>query len=203
MLLYDCPNPAPNPRRVRIYLHEKGLSLPLREVSLMAREHKSRDFLAKNPLGQVPALETDDGTVISESVSICRYLEALHPSPPLFGNTPLDIALTDMWLRRVENVLMQPVGMVWVHTHPYTAGLGTQYKDFGEASRERALKAMSWFDAQLQGRTFLAGDTYSVADIALLTTLDFSTWIGLPMPADCPELARWHAVVAARPSAMA
>src|ERR1700761_6114970 len=102
MILYGAPNPAPNPRRVRIFLAEKGIELAETPVDLMKREHKSPEHVARNSLGQVPTLELDDGTTISETVSICRYLEALHPEPPMFGRTPVEQALVDMWIRRIE-----------------------------------------------------------------------------------------------------
>ena len=123
MLFYDSPNPAPNPRRVRIFAAEKGIELPSKEVSIPKREQKAEDFVAKNPRGQTPILELDDGTVIAESVAIMRYLEAEHPEPPLFGTTAREIAEIEMWCRRVEMILMPPVGAVWVHTHPFTAAL--------------------------------------------------------------------------------
>ena len=123
MLFYDSPNPAPNPRRVRIFAAEKGIELPSKEVSIPKREQKAEDFVAKNPRGQTPILELDDGTVIAESVAIMRYLEAEHLEPPLFGTTSREIAEIEMWCRRVEMILMPPVGAVWVHTHPFTAAL--------------------------------------------------------------------------------
>ena len=123
MLFYDSANPAPNPRRVRIFAAEKGISLPMKDVSILAREQKSPEFVAKNPRGQTPALELDDGTVIAESVAICRFLEALHPDPPLFGKSPREIGLVEMWNRRVEMIAMNPVGQVWVHIHRFTAAL--------------------------------------------------------------------------------
>ena len=200
MLLYNAPDPAPNPRRVRLFLAEKSIAIPMQDVSLMKREHKAEDFVAKNPAGQLPALELDDGTVIAESVSICRYLEALHPETPLFGDTPEAMAQIDMWGRRAENMLMIPVGMVWIHSHPFTAGLGHQFTDFGEASKGRVAKAMRWIDAQLADRDYLAGGHYSMADIILLTTVDFAAWIGEPMPEDVPHLRGWHERVTARES---
>lgn len=203
MILYSAPNPAPNPRRVLLYLAEKGLTVPTTDLSLYKREHKAPEFVQKNGRGQVPTLELDDGTIIAESISICRYFEALHPSPPMFGTTPLEIAHIDMWLRRVETVLMTPVGMVWVHTHPLTAKLLTQFVAWGEDNRPRALDAMRWFDAQLAGKQFLAGPSYSIADIALLTTIDFAAFIGVPMPAECDHLHRWHQRVSTRPNARA
>ena len=204
MLLYDVPKIAPNPRRVRIYLAEKGISVPTKTVDLMKREQKSPDYLALYPPGQVPSLVIDDGRVIGESIAICRYFEALHPEPPLFGNDPVSIAETDMWLRRVEMTLMMPVGQVWVNCHPLTAKIVPhQYTEFGEANRPRAFDAMARFDQTLSDRPFLAGEHYSIADIVMLTTIDFASFIGLPMPDTLPHLADWHRRVSERPSAAA
>ena len=128
-----------------MYLAEKGLTPPYTDVDLAKREHKAPDFLAMNSLGQVPTLVLDDGTVISESVAICRYFEALHPEPPLFGRSPLEQASVEMWIRRLELQLMTPVSLFWVNAHPLTAGLHSQkYKDYGEAQKRRALDRMLW-----------------------------------------------------------
>lgn len=203
-ILYDAPNPAPNPRRVRIYLAEKGLSVPLQSLSIVGGEHKGDEFVAKYPPGQLPVLALDDGRMIGESVAICRYFEALHPEPPLFGTDPVSIAEIDMWMRRVEFTLMMPVGNIWAHTHPFTARVvKPQYKDFGESNRPRVDAAMRRFDNVLVDSEYLAGDQYSMADILLLTTIDFATFIGAGMPDDMPALAAWHARVSARPSALA
>lgn len=200
MKLYGAPNPAPNPRRVRIYVAEKGLDLPEIAVDLRAREHKGAEHRARNPAGQVPTLVLDDGRALSESVSICRYLEALHPDPPLFGSSAFETAEIDQWIRRVEFILASPVAMFWRHAHPFTAALLSQFPAFGESNRQIAAQAMRWFDMQLAERDHLAGG-YSMADICLLTSIDFAGWIGLAMPDDCAHLARWHAAVSARPSA--
>ena len=203
-LLHDAPYPAPNPRRVRIFLSEKGLTLPTREVSIVKGEHKSADFLTKYSPGQLPVLELDDGRMLGESVAICRYLEALHPDPPLFGTDPLSVGEVDMWIRRVEMTLMMSVGNVWVHTHPLTARIvKPQYTEFGESNRPRAILAMERFDRVLADTPFVAGNTYSMADIILLTTIDFANFIGVKMPDDLPDLADWHARVSTRPSARA
>lgn len=202
MKLYGAPNPAPNPRRVRIFLAEKGIDLPETAVDLRRREQKGAEHRARNPAGQVPTLELDDERAISESVSICRYLEALHPEPPLFGRDAYGAAEVDQWIRRVEFIAMMPVANFWRHAHPFTAGLLTQHKEFGESNREAAAQAMRWFEGQLAGAEFLAGE-FSMADICLLTTVDFAAWTGLPMPEACPHLARWHERVSARPSANA
>jgi glutathione S-transferase len=203
MKLYGAPMPAPNPRRVRIFLAEKGVELAETPLDLRRREHKSPEHLARNSLGQVPALELDDGTVISETVAICRYLEALHPDPPLFGATALEQAMVDMWIRRIEFVLMQPVGGYWRHAHPFTARLLTQYKDFGESNRGAYQRAQAWLDRELAERPFVAGETFGMADICALSTVDFATWIGLELDPDNARLAAWHARVSARPSANA
>ena len=203
MLLYDSPMPAPNPRRVRIFAAEKGIDLPRSEVSIPRREQKAADFLAKNPRGQTPILELDDGTVIAESVAIMRYLEALHPEPPLFGTTPIEIAQIEMWSRRVELILMMTVGAVWVHTHAFTAAIPGRNEAWGETNRPRVEAAFRFFDQSLADRDFLAGNSYSAADILLLTTADFAEFIGCGMPQDCENLRDWHQRVSARPSAQA
>jgi glutathione S-transferase len=201
-IFYDAPNPAPNPRRVRMFLAEKGLEVPTRQLSIIKGEHKSAEFTAKYPQGQVPVLELDDGRLIGESISICRYFEALNPEPPLFGTDALSMAETDMWIRRVEFTLMMPVGQIWMHTHPFTARVVVpQYADFGESNRPKAEAAMRRLDQSLQDRPFIAGEHYSMADIVLLTTIDFAGFIGVPMPQELNALHDWHVRVSARPSA--
>ena len=203
MKLYNEHNPAPNPRRVRMFLAEKGISIPLVHVPMRQGAHKSAEFMQKNSLGQVPVLELDDGSTLAESIAICRYLEELHPKPVLFGDDAWQRAQVEMWTRRIEFALMSRIGAVWINTHKYTAHLGTQYKDFGEASRLRAIKAMYWLDDELKDREFLAIGFYTIADIVALTTIDFATFIGIDMPEELTSLRAWHARVSARPSAAA
>lgn len=208
MKLYDEKLPAPNPRRVRIFLAEKGLSIPLERVPLAEGGHKTPEFLAKNSLGQIPVLELDDGSTISETVSICRYLEALHPAPPLFGTTPKEIGLIDMWIRRVELQIMSQIGNVWINSHKYTESYAEKhgirrFPDFGEESRKRAVGRLHWLDGEMSGRDYIAGDAFSMADITALTVIDFATFIGIPLPERCDRLKAWHARVSARPSAKA
>jgi glutathione S-transferase len=203
MILYGAPNPAPNPRRVRIFLAEKGIDLPETLVDMRKREHKSPEFRAKNSMGQLPTLELDDGTCISETVAICRYFDETNPEPPLFGVTPVEKAMVDMWVRRTEFTVMMPVGNFWRHAHPFTAALLTQFKEFGESNRETYKGAQKWLDRELADRPFLAGDAYSMADICLLTTVDFANWIELPIHDEFANLKAWHARVSARPSATA
>lgn len=203
MLFFDSPNPAPNPRRVRIFAAEKGVELPTRTISIPEREQKSDEYLKLNPRGQTPALQLDDGTVIAESVAIMRYLEALHPEPPMFGTTPEEIAAIEMWSRRVEMVLMAPVGAVWVHTHPFTARIPIRMPEWGETNRPLVEAAFRFFDQSLEGREFLAADGFTSADILLLTTFDFAKFVGCGAPDDCTHLRDWHERVSARPSASA
>ena len=203
MLFYDSPNPAPNPRRVRIFAAEKGIDLSSKEVSIPKREQKAPEYVAKNPRGQTPILELDDGTVIAESVAIMRYLEAEQPDPPLFGTTASEIAEIEMWNRRVEMILMPAIAAVWVHTHPFTAALPGRNAEWGESNRPRVVEGMRFFDGSLEGREYLAGSAFSAADILLLTTVDFAKFIGLDMPSECANLLRWHERVSARPSASA
>jgi glutathione S-transferase len=203
MILYGAPMPAPNPRRVRMFLAEKGIELPETRVDMMKREHKSPEYRAKNSLGQIPTLELDDGTAISETVAICRYFEETNPEPPLFGTTAKEKALVDMWVRRVEFVAMNPVGNYWRHAHPRTAALLTQYKDFGESNAETYKGAQKWLNRELEGQAFLVGDALTMADICLLSTVDFAEWIGLPIEDEFENLKAWRDRMKARPSAAA
>jgi glutathione S-transferase len=202
MILYSSPNPAPNPRRVRMFAAEKGMSLEVRTISLIKGEHKSAEFLAINPLGQTPTLVLDDGTVISESVSICRYLDVLQPGARLFGADPVIMAQTDMWIRRCEQHLGAAVGAVWVHTHPLTAAVvPVRFTDYGESNRPKVLAGMAMCNAALANRPYLASDEFGAADIMLLSTIDFAGFIGFPITEDLPHLLDWHARVSTRPSA--
>jgi glutathione S-transferase len=204
MLLYNADNPAPNPRRVRIYLAEKGLSVPSETLSIVAGEHKGEAFLRVNPLGQLPALVLDDGSVLTESLSICRLFEAIHPEPPMFGVGPRGVAEVDMWQRRAELRLMVPLGMVWAHTHPFTARVvKPQYTEYGESQKPRVIAAMGEFDRALAAREFLDGKGYSMADIVLQTIVDFAGFVGIAIPEDMAGLRAWHDRVSARPSAQA
>ncbi|MBL0923531.1 MAG: glutathione S-transferase family protein [Sphingomonadaceae bacterium] len=204
MLLYDAAAPAPNPRRVRMYLAEKGISVPTKQLSIMSGEHKSAEFTAKYPPGQLPVLELDDGRMIGETIAICRYFEMLHPHPPMFGVGAASVAEVEMWLRRVELGFGMAIRNIWVHTHKLTARVvKQQYTDFGESNRPLAYAAMKTFDAALSKTPFLAGADYSIADIALLSTIDFARFIGVPIPDDTVALQDWHQRVSARPSASA
>lgn len=203
MLFYNTPSPAPNPRRVRIFAAEKGIELPMKDISLITREQKSEEYLKINPRGQTPSLELDDGTVITESVAICRYLEGEQPEPPMFGTSTLEAAQIEMWNRRVEMILMSPVGQVWVHTHQFTAAIPFRNTEWGETNRPFTQEAFRFFDKSLEGREFIATDSFTISDILLLTTFDFAEFVGCGAPDDCANLRAWHERVSARPSANA
>lgn len=204
MKLYGEALPAPNPRRVRIFLAEKGLEVPEIRIGLREGGHKTPEHLARNSLGQVPVLELDDGTTISETVAICRYFEVLHPSPPMFGVTALEQAMVEMWTRRIELRLTVPVGMFWRHAHPFTAHLLKQNREFGESNREAVDRILLWLDRELaDGRPYLTGEAYTIADIAGQTTLDFADFTGLATPAEARNVIAWRERMAGRPSATA
>lgn len=201
MKLYDSKM-APNPRRVRIFLAEKGIDdIEIVPVDILKREHKAPDFLAKNPMGQIPLLELDDGTCIAESVSICRYLEELRPEPRLFGRTAVERAHVDQWLRRIEMFVSQPIIMTWAHDHPFTASVVRQNKEWGQQNRAAIPARLAWLDAQLAGKEFIAGP-YSIADIAAQSLIDFAMrMLEVKVDPAAANLSAWHARVSARPSA--
>ena len=207
MKLFDDTDPAPNPRRVRLFINEKRITnIEIVPTPITKRAHKAPEHFARNPLGQLPVLELDDGTFISESISICRFLEELHPERPLFGNSARDRAHIDMWLRRVEFRLMLPLGQVWIHTHPFTAavatqGFGKQFTDFGEVNRKVFASASRVFDEQLSTTEFIAGANYSIADIAMQTTVDFARFVGVDIAPEYAHLQSWYKRVSARPGA--
>ena len=203
MKLYDAAFP-PSPRRVRIFLAEKGLDIPRIAVDLAASEHRGEAFSKINPLQRVPALELDDGTIITESAAICRYIEALHPEPSLFGRTPKEIALIDMWMRRVEFGLYATIAAVFRHSHPaMKAAEVPQCTEWAELNRPRIQDELAFLNEALADRTWLAGETYSAADIALLCSVDFMRPIRISVPDSLTHLKRWHAAASSRPSATA
>ncbi len=197
---------APNPRRVHIYLAEKGIDVPCEHVDIMKRENRTPDFLEKrNPLGGIPVLELDSGEHIAESVAICRYFEALNPEPPLFGTTPEEIARIDMWNRRVELKGMQAVGMVWVHGSPFTKAVNpNQIAEAAKQNRALAHQFYEFLDASLAKTDYIAGDAFTISDILALSVIDFAAGlVELPYDPKLENLAAWHARVSERPSVQA
>ena len=202
MKLYDGGR-APNPRRVRIFLAEKGMSVPIERIDLAALEHKSAEFTALNPLQRVPVLVLDDGTVITESIAICRYFEGLRPEPALFGRGALECALAEMWNRRVELNLYQAVSAAFRRLHPAMRDMEAQAPEWGEAIRSRVFEFLALLDRELTDRMFVAGDHYTIADITTLVAVDFMRPAKLIMPEEFVNLRRWHTQVGERTSSAA
>ena len=202
MKLYDSAT-APNPRRVRVFLAEKGIAVPTEQVDITKAVNREAPFRAKNPLGTVPVLELDDGTCIAESVAICRYFEETQPEPPLFGVDARDRALVEMWQRRMELELFIPIAQVFRNSHPFFAGRIPQVAEWGEVNRKHALATMTWLDRELADREFVAGPRYTIADVTALCGVDFGRVSKIRVAPDRANLARWHAAVTARPSAAA
>lgn len=195
---------APNPRRVAIFLAEKGIDVPREERDLMSGDLKQDDFSAVNPWQRVPVLILDDGTAISESVAICRYFEELHPEPPLFGTGALGKAQVEMWNRRVELGLFSAVASVFRHLHPKMAHLEVpQVTPWGEANKEKVENELTKLDRRLAESAFIAGGSYSIADITALVAIDFMKPAKLTAPESHSHVMRWYREVSSRPSASA
>jgi glutathione S-transferase len=203
MKLYDGGR-APNPRRVRVFLAEKGITVPTEQVDLGALKHKSPEFTGINPLQRVPALILDDGSVLTESIAICRYFDALHPTPPLFGRGALEAARVEMWQRRLELHLLFPVAHVFRNQHPAMKDMEVpQVPAWAEANKPRIADFLSLLDRELGNRQFIAADHYTVADITGLVALDFMKPAKLSIDESLANVRRWHAELSARPSAAA
>ena len=203
MKLYDF-NRAPNARRVRIYLVEKGITVPTEAVDLAAMQHKSEAYTAINPMQRVPVLVVDGGAVIAESMAICRYFEALNPSPPLFGAGAVELATVEMWNRFAEFYLFFPISQVFRHLHPGMKEQEVpQVAAWGEANKPRVEAFLPVLDRQLAAGPFICGAHYSVADITALVAIDFMKPARLAVAPRYSNIARWHALVSARPSAKA
>ena len=192
-----------NPRRVRIFLAEKGIEIPTTAIDLASGENLTPEFLVLNPLGTLPVLELDDGTTLTESVAICRYFEFLRPEPNLFGAIGIEQARVEMWNRRVELELMRPLAEQFRHLSPFWRGRLNQILDYGEAQRIRALEVMEWLDRELAARSYIAGSRYSIADITAQCAFVLGKNTGAPIPDGLTHLRRWWALVSARPTARA
>ena len=202
MILYDL-NPGMHPRRVRIFIAEKGISIERREVDAAGGANATPDFLRLNPLGKLPVLELDDGSCIAESLAICRYLEALYPQPPLMGQTPQASAHTEMWTLRMDHELSQPIALAFVHSSDFYRGRVEQVPEVANWARGRALQTMAWLDGELAERSHIAGDDYTLADIVAQCACVLGKAVGLRIPPDMTHLSRWFTQVSARPTARA
>lgn len=194
---------APSPRRVRMFAAEKGLALPVVEVDIAADETRAPAFLAINDVGETPVLELDDGTRLTESLAICRYLESLHPDPNLLGTTPLEQAQIEALVLQIMFRIYVPTTQAFRHTHRFWSGRLRQVPEYGALAREHALTDWQRWNARLANQTYIAGDRYTFADIVAYTTLEFGKPSGIRIAPEQDHLARWHALIGARASARA
>lgn len=203
MLLYHDLR-APNPRRVRVFLAEKGVAYDTIEVSIAAAAHQTDDFRKKNPISLLPVLELADGRVLRESMAICRYLEEEYPTPNLFGADAWERAQIEMWNRHAELELLYPIAQIFRNSHAFWAGKIKQAPEFAAIMREHVASRFDWLDRELSKRDYFAGPRFSVADITALCAIDFGKVSEIRIKADThPALAAWHGRVTSRPSAKA
>ena len=203
MLLYHDLR-APNPRRVRIFLAEKGVAYDTIEVSLAVFANRSPEFRKKNPIQLLPVLELEDGRVLRESMAISRFIEEQYPEPNLLGIDTWERAQIEMWNRHAELELLWPIQQVFRNTHAFWEGRLKQAPDFAEIMREQTAGRFDWLDQELASRRFLAGDRFTVADITALCAIDFGKVSNIRIDAGKhPSIAAWHARVSERPSAKA
>ena len=202
MKLYDYKM-APNPRRVRIFLAEKGVQLPDEQIDLAKAQNRSPEFLKINPFGGVPVLQLDDGTILAETVAICRYFEETHPETRLMGTDARDKALVEMWQRRMELYLFASVTGAFRNTSDFFKGRIPQVPEYGEVCRQAAEKMFGMIDGFLADSKFIAGERYTIADITALVAIDFARLVKLRIVPEQKNLARWYEAVSSRPSAKA
>jgi glutathione S-transferase len=209
MKLYDFAR-APNPRRVVMFIAEKGLDIPRVSIDLSSKAQLSGDYARINAMQQIPALELEDGTVITESVAICQYLEELHPQPNLMGTTPLERAQITMWERRMEHHGQMAVADAFRNSNPFFKDRAISGPDnyeqipaLAERGTARVRKFMERLDGFLADRRFVAGDRFTFADITGFVAVDFARVVKLRPPPELAHLSRWFDEVADRPSAQA
>ncbi|MEH0197989.1 glutathione S-transferase [Caulobacter sp. CCNWLY153] len=203
MKLYDSRR-APNPRRVRWFMAEKGIEdVEIVEVDIFAGQHRTPDYMARAGLPNVPALEMDDGTTITESVAICRYLENVYPEPNLFGADPREVAVIEMWARRAEMLVATPLMLTVRHSHPALAAIETQIPEVAASNRAAAEKGIRVLDRRLSESPFIAGDRVTIADILAVTGIDFARMARFRPDPELVNVKRWLDEMNARPAAKA
>ncbi|MGE0547287.1 MAG: glutathione S-transferase family protein [Kofleriaceae bacterium] len=203
MLLYHDPR-APNPRRVRFFLAEKGVSYDTIEVSIAAAAHQTAEFRQKNPLALLPVLELPDGKILRESMAICRFIDEQHPVPNLFGETAWERAQIEQWNRHAELELLFPITQVFRNSHTFWEGRIKQAPAFADIMREQVGIRFDWLDGELANRPYFAGERFTVADISAVCAIDFGKVSNIRIDAAThPHLAAWHKRVSERPGAKA
>jgi glutathione S-transferase len=202
MKLLDFPL-APNPKKVRVYMAEKGITMPIEPVDALSGANRTPEFLKKNPLGGLPVLELDDGTHLTESLAIMQYLEELHPTPPMVGTTPLERARVRELERICElNVLLR-VATIFQNTSPFFAARVKQSPDAAETARGALASGLKAIDARIGSHPFVAGERPTIADCTLFAALEFAAFAQIPIDPACRNLLRWHESFKQRPSAAA
>ncbi len=203
MKLYDSRR-APNPRRVRWAMAEKDIAdIEIIEVDILKGDHRTPDYLARAGLPNVPALELDDGTTITESIAICRYLESVYPEPNLFGHDAREIAIIEMWSRRAEMMVATPLMLAVRHGHPALAGLEKQVAEVAATNRSGAERALKIFDRRLGESPFIAADRLTIADIIAFTGLDFARMVQFKPAEELTNVIRWSDEMRVRRAASA
>ena len=202
MKLYDS-NIAPNPKKVRVYLKEEGLEIPIVPVDIVKGENRTPEFLRKNPLGGLPVLELDDGSHLTESLAIIEYFEEQHPHPPMIGTTPLERARVREVERICELGVLGTVATIFQNTSPFFAGRVKQSAEAADNARGRLGNALRVLDARLATHPFVAGARPTIADCTLLAALEFAAFGQIPIDPDCAHVHRWWQIMKARPSAAA
>jgi len=192
---------APNAFRVFAFMREKNIDMPVEVLDVMKGETRLNEHLIRNSLGEIPVLELDDGTYLSESIAICRYLESLYPDTPLMGQTPLEIAKIEMWNRRMEQQIMGPHGQLGMHVIPIFADKIEQLAAYAETQQRLINKNWAWLDSELaDGREYVAGSNFSVADITGMTALMIAVFLNVEVPSDLINVDRWVSSVKSRDS---
>ncbi|HEX7410494.1 MAG TPA: glutathione S-transferase family protein [Candidatus Binatia bacterium] len=202
MKLYDFVA-APNPKKLRVYLAEKGITVALEPVNIIAGENRTPEFLKKNPLGGLPVLELDDGSYLTESLAIIEYFEELHPNPPMIGTSPLERARVREVERMAELGVLQRVAVIFQNSHPFFAGRVKQSADTAETARGQLASFLKVLDRRIGTQPFVAGSRPSIADCTLLAALDFAEFAQIQIDPSCANVARWHNAFKQRPSAQA
>ena len=203
MQLYDS-RLAPNPRRVRWFMAEKGIDdIEIVDLDIRAGVHKSPEYVARAGIAQLPSLTLDDGTTITESIAICRYLEALRPAPNLFGRDAKETAVIEMWTRRAEHLTAVPLMLAVRHGHPALAALETQVPEVAANNRQQADRSLALFDRRLAESEWLGADRITVADGVLFVGFEFARLVRFAIPETLTNLTRWQTAMRERASATA